>query len=251
MSRPLQSRRKLHNEKHEGSLWANPYIIGLIIACLVFLGALFLHNYSSGFFSGNDSTISSSNPAKKSAYFSFLNLSSLFKKNKYDVNNADLEDVGIPSGTRSVFADVKPENYREKRRLFALQKYEGIRQAAKQKQDAIAEFQKQRAGPTAMNLKEAVTALSEMDNLGIMKLESLLNDALIKRGGSRDNLDVLIFAYQNLAEVYTKKNMKQKAKDAYLNAFHLMKEMAPESEGADWANTISEVEKIDVKAPGN
>ena len=90
-------------------------------------------------------------------------------------------------------------------------------------------------------------AAEDSNTLGIMKLEGMLKEKLLTSGGDRADLDVYIFAYERLAKAYEKKNMEEKAKEAYLNAFKLMKVQAPESQGPDWDSAIGNVEQINAR----
>ena len=81
----------------------------------------------------------------------------------------------------------------------------------------------------------------------IEKLETLLDEKLRHTGGDSLDADVLIFACDRLARAYQKRNMDAKAKEAYINAFKLMKSQAPESQGPDWDDAISNVEQLRTK----
>lgn len=94
-------------------------------------------------------------------------------------------------------------------------------------------------------------ALEDSDNLGIMKLETLLEEKLLSHGAAHEDLDVIVFAYDSLAKVYESKNMPEKAKEAYVNVFKLMKKQAPDTQGPDWDNAIGNVEQMNVKSRGN
>ncbi|HQB84214.1 MAG TPA: hypothetical protein PLR50_12005, partial [Candidatus Rifleibacterium sp.] len=71
------------------------------------------------------------------------------------------------------------------------------------------------------------------------------------QGGSSEDVDALVYAYDRLAKVYENKNMQNKAKDAYVNIFKLMKRQAPETQGPDWDSAINSIEQLPVKSPGN
>lgn len=101
---------------------------------------------------------------------------------------------------------------------------------------------------TSSQLKEAVMSLEDSDLLGIMRLERLLEEKLLSKGAESQDLEALVFAYTQLAKTYEKKQMQDKAKDAYINAFKLMKKQAPETQGPDWDNAIRNVEQMNAKS---
>ncbi len=252
MVRPLYPRKRASEPDAEASLWKNPYLLSAGVGIFVLATLITLHFLG---ITGKRGTVQ---PGQKNAqgktggdFFSFVKKSGLWKEKAPDSEMDELAAIGIPTSSSQIFANAKVENYRDKRRLFALQKYQGTRQLAEEKEERIKEFQKRRSSPTALALKDAVDALSDSDNLGIMKLETLLNEELMKTGGKSENLDVLIFAFQNLGDTYKKKNMQEKAKGAYLHAFQLMKERAPAEQGPQWDEAISEFQKAVVKGPGN
>ena len=63
----------------------------------------------------------------------------------------------------------------------------------------------------------------------------------------RIKLNKAINKYLKLALLYVRKNELEKAKEAYLNAFKLMKVQAPESQGPDWDSAIGNVEQINAR----
>lgn len=254
MVRPLYPPRKPPVSKvvQKKSIWDNPYayIIGAAASIIILIVVIGIHLVSgSGKMDPGKSTGSSRGTS--GGLFSFLNPSSRWKKSLNLDSDQELSGVGIPPEARSAFAGTKAENFRDKRLLYALQKYEGARKLASEREKSIAEFRAKRETPTSLRLKEAMESLDTLDNLGVMRLENLLHEELMSRGGKRENLDVLIFAFQNLAQIYEEKNMRQKAKESYANAFKLMKEQAPPEQGAAWDEAISNIENLVVTSPGN
>ncbi|NLI76037.1 MAG: hypothetical protein GX442_06285 [Candidatus Riflebacteria bacterium] len=251
MVRPLYPRPKNKPEATpETPWWKNPSLLlaGLGVLSLVLVTVF--HFGASG--RAIDPTATPATRKDDGGWFSFLRPSKLFRpKNIQVIEAEEWANLDLGSGPVEAVAGLKAENFREKRRLYAFQKYEAARQLAREKEDEKAEFYRRRSTPTAQNLREALAALEDSDNLGIMKLETLLNNELLKSGGKSENLDILIFAFQNLGDSYVRKNMKKQAKDAYLNAFRLIKEKAPSEEGANWDGVIAEVEKLDATTPGN
>lgn len=259
MVRPLYPpRQKPGREKNELAPWWKNYQVWLLGICIAVIGWAVIYQFGGdlgipGLPSSN--TISDSTPSGKGGgYFSFLRGSNLWRKtsNSLDTNEAELAELGLPSETiRILAADQKSENFRDRRRRFALEKYEAGRRLADEREKEQNEFQRQRSSPVAIELKDAVMALDGSDNLGILKLEGLLREQLLKTGGKRENLDILVYAFQNLGDVYTRKNMKLKAKESYLSAFQLMKEQAPAEQGPEWDRVIAEIERLDAKEAGN
>jgi len=250
MVKPLYLKRK-PEPKPEPPLWKNPSLLleGLGVLSLVLVVIL---QFTTKKALDPAATTPGSETSKKSSWFSFLRPSMLFKQDTLDIiAEREREELDLSSGTTPALSQMKAENFREKRRLYAFQKLEGAQQIARERIQDKEDFYRRREAPEAQNLKDALSALEDSDNLGIMKLESLLNDALLKRGGKSENLDILVFAFQNLGDTYTRKNMKKQAKNAYINAFKLMKEKAPSEEGAQWDSVIAEVEKLDATSLGN
>ncbi|RCK74616.1 MAG: hypothetical protein OZSIB_0103 [Candidatus Ozemobacter sibiricus] len=249
MVRPLYPRPK-PEPAPEPPWWKSPSILGAGVGILALAVVAVVH-FGTGPGVIDPGAGPGSGAARDGGWFSFLKPSRYIRPKPIDViAEEEWRELGLASGTVAPPA-LKAENYREKRRLYAFQKYETVRQLAREKENERTEFERRRSTPTAMTLKEAVSALEDSDNLGIMKLESLLKEELQKQGAKSENLDILIFAFQNLGDTYTRKNMKQKAKEAYLNAFRLLKEKAPSEEGAQWDAAMAEIEKLDATTPGN
>jgi len=239
---PLKNNRKKKPEK-QPPLWKNPYILG-IFGFVILLGGVFVYHIS-GY---GSSVITDQSPSGESkGLFSFLKPSSNFKSSS---RNASLQEkqqllkMGIASDSKILNENIKAKDFREERKILAMRKYEASRETAIKFRRVRDEQLKRLSSNTAKELKRAVLALEASDNLGIMKLESLLDNHLRNTGGDSKDLDVLIYAYDSLAKVYEKKNMRDKAKEAYVNAFKLMQKKAPPSQGDGWNNAIDKVESM-------
>ena len=127
-----------------------------------------------------------------------------------------------------------------------MRKYEAARQTAERRVKEKEDQRQRLQSPSAQQLKDAVMALEDSNTLGIIKLERLLDERSAAGGDSKD-LDVLIFAYDRLAKTYQSKNMESKAKEAYINAFKLMKNQIPASQESDWDSAINTVEQMKVR----
>ncbi|HEY9072267.1 MAG TPA: hypothetical protein VIV61_18545 [Candidatus Ozemobacteraceae bacterium] len=259
MVRPLYPpRRKTgHEEPPAAPWWKSPQIL-LAGVCVLVVGGVTVYHF--GGFAGipglpSSNTISDTTPSgSRGGYFSFLKGSNLWKKTStsIDMHEDELADLGLSTDTARTFAAAgKVDNYRDQRRRFAIEKYEGSRRLAEEHMKEREEFQRQRSSPVALELKDAIEALDASDNLGVLKLEGLLQEQLLKTGGKRENLDILVYAFQSLGDVYARKNMQKKAKESYLAAFQLMKEQAPAEQGPEWDRVISEVQRLEAKEAGN
>lgn len=258
MVRPLYPpRHKSSKEDNALPPWWKSYqlwLAGLLVAAI---GGVTVYHFGGdlgipGLPTSN--TITDTTPSRGGGYFSFLKGSNLWRKtsNSLDTHEEELAELGLPTETvRVLAADAKSENFRDRRRRFAIEKYEAGRRLADEQEKEQSEFQRQRTSPVALELKDAVMALDASDNLGVLKLEGLLREQLLKTGGKRENLDILVYAFQNLGDVYTRKNMKLKAKESYLSAFQLMKEQAPAEQGPEWDRVIAEIGRLDAKEAGN
>lgn len=238
---PLRNNRKKKPEQ-QPPLWKNPYIIG-ICSFLILLGGAFIYHIS-GY--GNTAISDKSTADASKGFFSFLKPSKFLKSsgNARSLEEQQLLRMGISSDSKVLKAKIKAKDLREERRINAMRKYEASRETAMEHRRTREKQLKRLNSPTARELKKAVLALEASDNLGIMKLESLLNNHLRKTGGDSKDLDVLIYAYDSLAKVYEKKNMRDKAKEAYINEFKLMKRKAPSGSGDGWNNAIDKVESM-------
>ncbi|MDD3149020.1 MAG: hypothetical protein PHD82_17135 [Candidatus Riflebacteria bacterium] len=229
-------------------LWKNPYLLGAasIVALLVVI--FFWHVSRSGII--NPEAVPD---GADHGVFSFLKPSKYFKGKPRDLaaHQQQLVKMGIASQSESLSRKIEAKDLREERRILAIQKYEASRETAARFQQEREELRRRLQSPTSLQLKDAVLALEDSDNLGIMKLERLLEEKLLSQGAAGEDLDALVYAYDRLAKVYENKNMQEKAKEAYVNVFRLMKRRAPDTQGPDWDGAIGNVEQLRVKSPGN
>ncbi|NLV93728.1 MAG: hypothetical protein GX031_04140, partial [Candidatus Riflebacteria bacterium] len=170
-------------------------------------------------------------------------------KDLSQIQQEKLERMGIKAESSEVLSKkLAAKDFREERRLMAISKYEAIREQADRRMREQDEKRKKYETGTSSQLKEAVMSLEDSDLLGIMRLERLLEEKLLSKGAESQDLEALVFAYTQLAKTYEKKQMQDKAKDAYINAFKLMKKQAPETQGPDWDNAIRNVEQMNAKS---
>ena len=229
------------------SLCKNPYIISVVSIVLVLIIVVVIHTSRAS--NKLDTSANLSNQGDSS--FSFLKPSKYFSSSKTkDIGAAQkeqLKQMGIDDHVESMGIKVEAKNLREERKILAMRKYEASRQTAERKMKEKEEHRQKLNSSTSLQLKDAVMAAEDSNTLGIMKLEGLLKEKLLTSGGDRADLDVYIFAYERLAKAYEKKNMEEKAKEAYLSAFKLMKVQAPESQGPEWDSAIGNVEQINAR----
>ena len=229
------------------SLCKNPYLISVVSVILVLIIVVVIHSSRSS--NKLDTSANLSNKGESS--FSFLKPSKYFSSSKTKDIGAEqkeqLKQMGIDDHVESMGIKVEAKNLREERKILAMRKYEASRQTAERRIKEKEEHRQKLNSSTSLQLKDAVMAAEDSNTLGIMKLEGLLKEKLLTSGGDRADLDVYIFAYERLAKAYENKNMEEKAKEAYLNAFKLMKVQAPESQGSDWDNAIGNVEQINAR----
>ncbi|MBF0410671.1 MAG: hypothetical protein HQM10_25225 [Candidatus Riflebacteria bacterium] len=239
------SRKKKKDTENEPSLWFNPYMIAVVILTLLLIGVIVYHFFLS-------TPVIDQKPAgQNDGFFSFLKTGLFARKTPTDISIEEYDSIGISSDSIKAFAGVKAENFRDKRRIFALQKVEAIRMQNEESRRQIAERNEQRSRGTSLELKEAVEALNDSESLGIMKLESIIQRELSKEEANTEKIDVLIFACQILAENYSKKQMQEKAKDTYLNMLRLLKERAPAEQGQHFDGAIAELQSQPITAGGN
>jgi hypothetical protein len=253
MVRPLYPLRNPPGKKAAAPpqpLWKNPHLLGALAVLLVLAGVFVYHVSRSGIIDPEATGPSGTGEG----VFAFLKPSRYFSRKPADLQkqyNQQLEKMGIASQSEALAKKVEASDLREQKRIMTMQKYEAARETSARFQQEREELRRRLSSPTSMQLKDAVMALEASDNLGIMKLESLLEEKLHSQGASSDDLAVIVYAYDSLAKVYESKNMPEKAKDAYINVFRLMKRQAPDSQGPDWDNAISSVEQMSVKSRGN
>jgi len=231
-------------------LYKNPHLIGAFSLVVILLVLVIYHFARPGVI---DPTASPSSEKSEGGLFSFL------RPSRFSAGSRDLQAkhqqqmarMGLATETKALSSPVEAKDLREQRRIMAIQKYEAAREASDRFQQEREELRRRLSSPTSLQLKDAVMALEDSDNLGIMKLERLLEEKLHSSGADRRDLDVLVFAYDSLARVYEQKNMPEKAKNAYLNMFHLMKKQAPDTQGPDWDSAISSIEQLNPRPRGN
>lgn len=230
-------------------LWKNPQLL-VAAVLMIALGSVFIFHFTR---SDVINTASGPGGSDEEGLFSFLKPSKYFGARPSDlkVRQQQLARMGIATQSEVLNRKFEAKDLREERHILAIQKYEASRETSARFQQEREELRRKLSSPTSLQLKDAVMALEDSDNLGIMKLESLLEEKLLSQGAAHEDLDVLVFAYDRLAKVYEDKNMQEKAKEAYVNIFNLMKKQAPDSQGPDWDSAISNVEQLTVKSPGN
>jgi len=251
MVRPLYPLRNPPGKKNQAPpapLWKNPYLLGAAAIVVVLATVFVFHLSRSGIINPEAGPGGESDGA-----FAFLKPSKYFggKARDLKAHQEQLVKMGIASQSEALNKKFEAKNLREERRILAIQKYEASRETATRFQTEREELRRRLQSPTSLQLRDAVMALEDSDNLGIMKLESLLDEKLRAQGGSSEDVDALVYAYDRLAKVYENKNMQSKAKDAYVNMFKLMKRQAPETQGPDWDSAINSIEQLPVKSPGN
>ncbi|MBU1109196.1 MAG: hypothetical protein KKB51_21135 [Candidatus Riflebacteria bacterium] len=253
MVRPLYPLKNAPGKKNElpaGPVYKNPYLMGALALVTVLVILVIYHFVSPGVI---DPTARSSSDQSDGGILSFL------KPSRFSAGSRELQNkhqqqmakMGLATETEALSRPVEAKDLREQRRIMAIQKYEATREVADRFQQEREDLRRRLNSPSSLQLKDAVLALEDSDNLGIMKLERLLEEKLLTKGADREDLDVLVFAYDSLSKVYERKNMPEKAKDAYLNIFHLMKKQAPESQGPEWDAAIGNVEQLSPRARGN
>ncbi len=230
-------------------LWKNPQLVGAA-AIIGALAIVFVYHF---FSSGIIDPEALPTGKQSSGVFSFLKPSKYFKSEAKtaDIQKQQLEKMGINQTAQALKNEIQAKDLREERRILAMRKYEASRETSEKRQLEKEELRRKLSTPTSMQLKDAFSALEASDNLGIMKLERLLEEKLLSQGASREDLDVLIFAYDSLARVYEEKNMYDKAKEAYVNSFKLMKKRAPDEQGPDWDSAIGNVEQMNTTVRNN
>ncbi len=230
-------------------LWKSPHLIGAAAILVLLIGVFIFHISRSNIINPEAGPGGSSD----NGLFSFLKPSKYFGGKPRDLasHKEQLVSMGIASQSESLSRKIEAKDLREERRILAIQKYEASRETAARFQQQREELRRRLQTPTSLQLKDAVMALEDSDNLGIMKLESLLEEKLNSQGAAGEDVDALVYAYDRLAKVYEDKNMQEKAKDAYLNIFRLMKRQAPDTQGPDWDNAIGNIEQLSVKSRGN
>lgn len=246
---PTPTFKKKTTEKKEKTapLWKNPNIM-VAASIIVVLTVLFFF-HKSGFGKKIDPTAGPAGSSGKGFSLSSKYFESGETKDLSQIQQEKLERMGIKAESSEVLSKkLAAKDFREERRLMAISKYEAIREQADRRMREQDEKRKRYETGTSSQLKEAVMSLEDSDLLGIMRLERLLEEKLLSKGAESQDLEALVFAYTQLAKTYEKKQMQDKAKDAYINAFKLMKKQAPETQGPDWDNAIRNVEQMNAKS---
>ncbi|MGM0599062.1 MAG: hypothetical protein ACQETH_04510 [Candidatus Rifleibacteriota bacterium] len=245
MVRPLYPPRK-KAPPPPPPLWKNPQLVGATAIILILVVVFVYHFYSSRII--NPQALPGGE--KSESMFSFLEPSQYFKANSKiaDLQKEKLKKMGINESSKALNSEVEAKDLREQRRILAIRKYEAARETAERRRREREELVKRLNSKTSQELKRAVVALEASDNLGIMKLESLLEEKLMESGAKSQDLDAIIYAYNSLAKVYEKKRMHDKAKNAYVSAFRLMKRRAPADQEPEWNAAIDEVEQMQTPA---
>lgn len=248
--RPEERKKKQDEAKARKAyiiqLCKNPYILSVAAIILVLIVVVVVHSSRS-----KNVLDASANPSgQKEGGFSFLRSSKYFNSKAQDIGQSQkeqLKQMGIDDSVESMGVRVEARNLREERKILAIRKYEASRQTAERRVKEKEEQREKLSSGTARQLRDAVMAAEDSNTLGVMKLERLLEEKLLSTGGDSKDVDALIFAYDRLARAYQNKNMESKAKEAYINAFKLMKFQAPDTQGPDWDNAINTVEQIRAK----
>lgn len=230
--------------------WKNPNL-QIAAAIILLLFGVFTYHFSRSNVINPEDTAAGK---QSDGLMGFLKPSKYFSKKPADIQaqyNQQLVKMGIATQSQALNRKMEASDLREQRRIMSIQKYEAARETSARFQQEREELRRRLSSPTSMQLKDAIMALEDSDNLGIMKLESLLQEKLLSRGADSSDMDVIVFAYDSLARTYERKNMPEKAKDAYVNVFKLMKRQAPETQGPDWDNAINSVEALNSKPRGN
>ena len=228
------------------SLVKNPYLVSVVLVLFILFIVVVIHSSRKNVLD----TSASVTGKKDNSSFSWK-LSNVFSSDKTKdigaTQKEQLKKMGIDDNVDSFGVKVEAKNLREERKILAMRKYEASRQTAERRVREQEERRQRLNSNKSLRLKEAVMAAEDSNILGIMKLESFLDDALRNSGGDSADLDLYIVAYEHLAKVYQKNNREEKAKEAYVNAFRLMKSQAPDSQAPDWDSAISSVEQLNAK----
>ncbi len=251
MQRPPVFKKKDVPQQISESTKANIYLLGSILGVCALLGVGIYHF----FFSATvieDKIVNSGNQGGKGV-FSFFGRSVFSKKPPLELSNEEMDALGISAENRKAFDGATAENFREKRRLMALEKYEGSRRAAEERNKALVDLVTQRNN-SPQELKDAVESIDQSDNLALMRLESFVANEMANRNNvvpTQNRNDSLTFALQCLTDIYIKKNMRDKAKDTYLQYLKVSKEKAPEGQGQLLDQAIGEFESADATTSGS
>ncbi len=240
--------KKQAKKEYVLQLVKNPYLISVVVIIVVLILVVTIHSKKSSNTLNASATVSGK---KEDSSFS-LKLSKVFSTGKTkDIGVAQkeqLKQMGIDEKAETFGIKIQAKNLREERKMLAIRKYEATRQTAERRARDKEESRQKLNSNTSLRLKEAIMATEDSNMLGLMKLEGFLDDSLRNTGGDSSDVDLYIIAYEHLAKAYQKNNREEKAKEAYMNAFKLMKSQAPDTQASDWDNAISNIEQIRAKS---
>lgn len=244
----IRGKRSKKRDVEEGPLWLNPYVFTMAFLVLALVSVGVYH-----FFIVKPvlKDLSASAAKTEGSGFSFFGRPAFSKKEPLELSTDEIEAMGISKENVTKIDGVTTENYREKRRMLALAKYEGSRKENETRLKEFVAFRDRRNNFAAQTLREAFEAKSVSDNLALMKLETFVSTEVQARGVNQNNVDSLIYAYQNLTEIYLEKNMRGKAQEAYLNYLQLLKEKAPGDQEQGFNQAISEMQSLGATSSGN
>lgn len=250
---PLRPKAPAPKKNEFPPWWKSPHLIAVAVILLV-VGSLFFFHGRSGSKVLDPEALPGAQQQEAGGLLSFINRSKYFQQKATDIsaqNKDKLSRLGIATDSQVLSQPVEATNLREQRRILAIQKHEAARESAGRREREREELMTKLSTPTSMQLKEAVKGLENSDTLGIMRLERLLEERLLREGGDSRDLDVLIYAYDVLANTYVERGMPDRAKEAYVNAFRLMKSRAPEGQAPGWEKAITTVEQMKTPARSN
>lgn len=250
---PLRPKAPIPKEKELPPWWKSPHLIAVAVILIV-VASLFTFQRKSRNGVLDPEALPGAQRQEAGGILSFINRSKYFQKSATDIsaqNQGQLSRLGLSTDSQALSQPIKAANLREQRRILAIQKHEAAHESARRRQRDREELMTKLSTPTSMQLKEAVKGLENSDTLGIMRLERLLEERLLREGGDSRDLDVLIYAYDVLANTYVERGMPERAKEAYVNAFRLMKNRAPEEQIPGWDKAITTVEQMKTPARSN
>ncbi len=242
----FKKKPKEKKEEKPAPIWKNPNIMVAGSIIIVFIALFFIHRAT-----GSKKIDPTALPSQASKDNFSLN-SKYFETGKgkdlAELQERQLAKMGIATASSDVLKkDLRVKDFQEQRRVMAITKYEAIREQADRRARIQREKRQKYERGTASQLREAVLSLETSDQLGIMRLERLLEEKLMSKGADSEDLQALAFAFTQLAETYEKKQMQDKAKEAYLNAFKIMKTQAPAEQGPEWDKAIRNIEQLDAR----
>ncbi len=210
-------------------------MIGALTCVLALAGVLVYHFFLGGA-GGVEATAGRGGASSKSLFGrKFGNEGPGLEINQDEMKAMAALPAGTGSGGRAgPWADKKPENYREQRRLYAFTKIDGVNRQMDERRKALTDLVNRRNSPSGLALKDAIESIDQLDNLGILKLESMLKSELQKNGTDETNRDLLVFGYQTLAETLAKKaaqsptqELQERTREAMKQYLSLLKQGSP------------------------